>query len=43
MGTQVLYLCPKKKKKSAVEISEDDAAAYLMDEGQILPKLHAKM
>jgi hypothetical protein len=47
MGTQVLYLCPKKKKKKkskmAAEISEDEAATYLMDEGQILPELHTKM
>jgi hypothetical protein len=40
-GMQVLYLHPKKnkkkkkKKKMAAEISEDEAATYLMDEGQI--------
>jgi hypothetical protein len=44
-GMQVLYLCPKKKKKkkTAAEISEDEAAAYLTDEGQILPELHIEM
>jgi hypothetical protein len=46
MGMQILYLCPKKKKKkkkTEMKISEDKAAAYLMDEGQISPKLHAEM
>jgi hypothetical protein len=36
-------LSTKKKKKLVVEISKDEAAAYLMDEGQISPELHAKM
>jgi hypothetical protein len=42
MGMQVLYLCPKKKKKKkkskmAAEISEDEAATYLTDEGRYHP------
>jgi hypothetical protein len=49
MGMQVLYLHPKKKKKKkkkkklAAEISKDEAATYLMDEGQISPELHTNM